>query len=130
MGKVNLPESNIFLKVVIALFILITMIIVSNTILMENGLESSESFPKAIQIVTHVSVDNDSMSFTYLFIIMSIIGGVVQFYLIYIILEYVLEGKFREIFSGVKYMNKIKKMKNHYIIAGGGRVGSHAASKL
>ncbi len=123
-----MPESNVFTKVLVALFILLMMIFISDFVLVNSGVDSNDALLMAVQIVTHVSVDSDNHSF--LFVIMSIIGGVVQFYLIYVILEYVLEGKFKEIFSGVKFMNKIKKMKDHYIIAGGGRVGSHAAERL
>ncbi len=40
------------------------------------------------------------------------------------------ESKFINNFSEVRIMNHIKKLKNHYIICGGGRVGHHIAELL
>ncbi len=130
MGKVNLPEDNFLKKVVLALLILVILISLASIGLFLQGLQAEESFSKALGIVTHVEIVNEQIGLKYFFALLSIMGGVVQFYLIYVILEYLLEGKFKDVFSGVRQMNKVKKMSNHYIIAGGGRVGSHAASVL
>ncbi len=131
MGKVDTPrETQFFKKMFFALLILLGFVVVAQFFLITLGYTASESFQKAIEIVTHVGVATEQIGFKYVFVLLGIMGDVVQFYLIYVILEYLLEGKFKDIFSGVRHMNKVKKMKNHYIIAGGGRVGSHSAESL
>jgi voltage-gated potassium channel len=131
MGKVTVPSDKDFLrKILLALLILISMVIMADIALMMLGYESAVSFPKAIGIVTHVDIMSEQIGLKYFFALLSIMGNVVQFYLIYIFLEYMLDGKFRDLFRGVRHMNKARKMKDHYIVAGGGRVGSHAAKIL
>lgn len=131
MGKVDIPKEGHFLKkILLAMAILVTLVVMAQLAFMEQGMGLDKSFSKSISIVTHVDVVNEQISFKYFFALLSVLGGVVQFYLIYVVLEYILEGKFHNIFSGVRHMNKVKNMKDHYIIAGGGRVGSHAATLL
>jgi len=131
MGKVNVPrESQFIKKMTLALIILLVMVIIAHFFLLSLGYEPRSSFQKAVKIVTHVEVATEEIGYKYLFVILSIMGDVVQFYLIYVLLEYLLEGKFKGVFTGVRYMNKARKMYDHYIIAGGGRVGRHAAKAL
>jgi len=130
MGKVEVPETKFIKKIFFALMILIGLILVSDLVLILIGFDSHETFSKAVSIVTHVEVVEEEIAYKYLFVIFGIMGEVVQFYLIYVLLEYLLEGRFKDVFSGVKHMNMVKNMRNHYIIAGGGRVGYHAAKAL
>lgn len=44
--------------------------------------------------------------------------------------ELAIEGKFNQYFEQVRIMKKIKELRKHYIICGGGRVGSHVADLL
>jgi voltage-gated potassium channel len=131
MGKVKIPRQKQFTnKVFFALIILLSLVFMAYLGLMFTGLGNDQSIAKSIEIVTHVDIVNEPISFRYFFAFLSLLGGVVQFYFVYVILEYVLDGKFQDIFYGVAYMNKIKKMKDYYLVAGGGRVGSHAAKML
>lgn len=45
-------------------------------------------------------------------------------------LELVMEGHFKTYFKEVSLMQSVKRLKNHYIICGGGRVGLHTAELL
>ncbi|NTV24159.1 MAG: hypothetical protein HGA85_07380 [Nanoarchaeota archaeon] len=131
MGNVIIPkEVNFVDKIAFAFFILFSLIMVAHLGLLSLGTSLDASLSKAISLVTHVEIVNENVSFKYFFTILSVLGEVTQFYVIYVILEYLLEGKLFHLFTGVKYMNKVRSMKNHYIIAGGGRVGSHAAKVL
>ena len=131
MGKVDMPgESDFFKKIFIALLILLSLIFITNFGLIRDGYDSEKSFSKAVKIVTHVDIVSEDIGYKYIFTILSIMGEVIQFYLIYVVLEYVLDGKFKNMFIGVKHMKKAKSLNNHCIIAGGGRVGSHTADSL
>lgn len=45
-------------------------------------------------------------------------------------LDIMLEGHFHKYFKEARFMDAIKKLSNHYIICGGGRVGIHVAEML
>ena len=58
------------------------------------------------------------------------IGVVLVWFIMWTTLDLVLEGNFQKYYHGVRNMNKIKKLNNHYIICGAGRVGENIAKKL
>ncbi len=63
-------------------------------------------------------------------IILLSVGLFVLWFALWSLLDLVLEGQLNEYLKKVGLMNKIKKLENHYIICGGGRVGSHIAELL
>lgn len=66
-----------------------------------------------------------------IFVIFLILFGVaISGFTVTAIGQMVLEGQFREIYGRRKMENKISKMKNHYIIAGYGRVGRQVAMEF
>ncbi len=129
MPKFNIPTEDRFLKKVsIALFLLVAIILTGTLFFHSSILSYSESFIQTIELVTHVDVsrlDNKLVS-----IFLSITGYILQFYLLYVILEYIMEGRLRNLFSEVKMLKAISRLKGHYIICGGGRVGQHVADEL
>jgi voltage-gated potassium channel len=57
--------------------------------------------------------------------------GVVFFWIvIWTTFDLILEGHFKKYYSGVKNMDRISKLKDHYIICGAGRVGENIARIL
>ncbi|MBW1746503.1 MAG: NAD-binding protein, partial [Deltaproteobacteria bacterium] len=56
-------------------------------------------------------------------LILILVGAGVLFYIIGMIAEFVVEGQIREVLGRHKLEKQIKKLKNHYIICGYGRVG-------
>jgi voltage-gated potassium channel len=59
-----------------------------------------------------------------------VFGVIFLWFALWTSLDIVLEGHFNKYFKEVNMMKQIKKLKNHYIICGGGRVGLHAAELL
>ncbi|MBI2565344.1 NAD-binding protein [Candidatus Woesearchaeota archaeon] len=57
-------------------------------------------------------------------------GIIVLWFTVWTSLDIFLEGHFHKYFSEVRLMDKIKKLKQHYILCGGGRVGVHVAMEL
>lgn len=126
MPKFRIPSEDKFAKKIsIALAILFGVLLLG-TLFLEG--DFSHSFMKTIELITHVQADD--MENKALSIMISLVGYVTQFYILYIILEYALEGRLRNIFTEVKTLKKISKMKDHYIICGGGRVGQNVADEL
>jgi len=57
-------------------------------------------------------------------------GVFLVWFIMWTTLDLALEGNFKKYFLGVRKMDKIKKLKNHYIICGSGRVGENIARIL
>lgn len=57
-------------------------------------------------------------------------GVILVWFIIWTTFDLVLEGHFKKYYSGVKNMDKIKKLKDHYIICGAGRVGENIVKLL
>lgn len=131
MKKFKIPKEDQFIKKIsVAVGILLFLIIVGSFMHNSNGgdHDMQESIFYTISLITHTDVEEVHSNYVYLLI--SLFGYIVQFYILYIILEFMLEGKLKNIFSEVKMLNQIKKMKNHYIICGGGRVGMNVAQEM
>ncbi len=60
-------------------------------------------------------------------IFLAIFGVFLIWWVLWGVFDMLLEGSFSEYLKISKFLNRLKKMKNHYIIAGGGRVGEDIA---
>jgi|SRR3989344_3865704 len=58
------------------------------------------------------------------------VGVFLVWFIMWTTLDLVLEGHFTKYYFGVRNMDKIKKLSNHYIICGAGRVGENIAKLL
>lgn len=63
-------------------------------------------------------------------ILLAVFGVVVLWWALWSIFDLIFEGNITEYLKIQKVLNRMKKMKNHYIIAGGGRVGEEIAKSL
>lgn len=63
-------------------------------------------------------------------IFLSLFGVFMIWWVLWSFFDMLLEGKFSEYLKAKKFVNKLRKMKNHYIVAGGGRVGEEVAKNL
>lgn len=63
-------------------------------------------------------------------IFLAIFGVFLIWWILWGLFDMLLEGNLSEYLKISDYLNKMKKMRNHYIIAGGGRVGEEIARKL
>ncbi|MEK6907560.1 MAG: NAD(P)-binding protein [Nanoarchaeota archaeon] len=58
------------------------------------------------------------------------VGVILVWFIIWTTFDLALEGNFKKYYFGVRNMDKIKKLKDHYIICGAGRVGENIARML
>lgn len=140
MGKKFKPpkEDEFIKKISIALGILFVLIIVGSSIHYysegshdasgENQVGIKNSVLYTISLITHSDIEEVHENILYL--IISLLGYVTQFYFLYVILDFMIEGKLKNVFSEVKMLNQINKMNNHFIVCGGGRVGKNVANEL
>jgi voltage-gated potassium channel len=54
-----------------------------------------------------------------------VFGGFILWFTLWTLFDLIIEGKLRDYLGEVIIMNKVRHMKKHYIICGGGRVGRH-----
>ncbi len=129
MGKVNIPEEGKFLlKIGAAIFFLTLLIFWGALMINPDVSQLNTSFYESFSIVTHASTPDGVQSYGILFL--SAAGVVINFYIIYVMFEFILEGKMNKIFRGVKNMGVLRNLKNHYVVCGGGRVGLNVAKEL
>jgi len=121
--------ENVILKNVAITIGLIILLIATGTYLynIETG-NIRESVMKSISLVTHVNTET-SVNSTWFFII-SIIGGILSIYIIFIIISLLYGGLLKKNVREANKMRKINKLKQHIIICGGGRVGESVAEEL
>ncbi len=84
-----------------------------------------ESFRTILHIDLPSGIKNGGVIF-----FLSILGALFEIYLLLVLIELIYNGKLRKNMEEVRLMNKIKKMSNHYIICGGGRVGESIAEEF
>lgn len=135
MKKFRIPTEEQFIKKISIAFLLLLVLIFSGSLFHtshfdESGEEHSfkDSIFYTLALITHTDSEEVNQSVFYMAVVL--LGYVTQFYILYIILEFMLEGKLRAIFSEVKILNHLKHIKNHVIICGGGRVGKNVALEL
>ncbi|HLD12434.1 MAG TPA: NAD(P)-binding protein [Candidatus Nanoarchaeia archaeon] len=63
-------------------------------------------------------------------VLLHIFGVVIVWVALWTSFDLMIQGQFSKYFSGVRMMDKIKNLKDHYIVCGGGRVGEHVAELL
>lgn len=132
VGRVIIPENQFIFKLGGAIALIALLIISGSVILYSEGKSFNDALFDAAVIVTHANVEgvNEAGMGVFWLMILSVMGVVINFYLVYVVLDFVLEGKFSNFMRGAKKMKSIKKMKNHYVVCGGGRVGMHVAREL
>jgi len=129
MVKKTGAEREVFIKVFITIILLILLIhFAAHFINTEVG-DYRKSMQMATQILTHTYI-SPSIEHGGLFFILSVVGSVFYIYLIYTIISIVYMGNFGQMLSEGRTMKSIAKLKDHFIICGGGRVGSNVAKEL
>lgn len=93
------------------------------------NLTFSESFITTLEsfaLVFHPEVG----AAKFLGIFITLFGVILLWWTLWTIFDVLLEGNLREYLKISKFLSKLEKMRNHYIIAGGGRVGEEIAKNF
>ncbi len=131
--KFTIPEDEEyyrnFQKVAITIVLLIILVLLGALIINDETNNFREAIYRSLSIITHISLD-DVTSNVPLFFLFSIIGAVLNIYIIYTIINIIYEGKLKKAMREVRKMVKVSGLNDHYIICGGGRVGGNVAKEL
>ncbi|MCQ6253870.1 TrkA family potassium uptake protein [Methanocaldococcus sp.] len=123
-----------FKKIILGIFIIILLIVIESVILMIcEGWDFFTAFYTAVVTISTVGY-GDYTPKTFigkLSIIVFIFAGVgAVAYTMSNIAEFLIEGHFKKYYRSKKMSDKLKKLQNHYIICGYGRLGRVVAYEL
>jgi len=121
-------ENSILRNVAITIGLIILLIVFAAYLYNVETGDMQEAVMKAVSLVIHTNT-TPSVNSSWFFII-SIIGGILSIYIIFTIISLFYGGVLRKNMQEGNKMKKIKTMKDHIIICGGGRVGESVAEEL
>ncbi|MDO8628307.1 MAG: NAD-binding protein [Nanoarchaeota archaeon] len=88
-----------------------------------------EGFVRTIETLTYVDEGRVGGS-RVVQMLLHLFGVVIIWFALETSFNLMIQGEFTKHFSGVMIMNRISKLKDHYIVCGGGRVGERVAESL
>ncbi len=121
-------EEKILKRVAMALWGIIFLVLIGALMVLPYVGTFREAIFEATGLMTQIYITHPEVGGS-LFLV-AFFGKVLVIYIIYIIILLFNEGMFRDAIKEAIVMRRIKKYKNHIIIAGGGRVGSSVAMAL
>lgn len=135
MGKVDVPDSytKALKNATKGIVIMISVFVLSGIIIsFSKNIAFGEAITFALAFATHGGSEfaDANTAIKSVYIILSFGMSVLIFYIFYILIDLSISGKVGEHLQGVNMMNKIKNMKDHYIICGAGRVGINVGEVL
>lgn len=90
----------------------------------------NESFLKTVEVISFLYEGETQGSAKIVKLLLALFGVVLFWMALWETFDILLESKFINNFGEANIMNQIKKLKNHYVICGGGRVGHHLGELL
>lgn len=127
----SIKEIREFPKRVFIFLILLISLLLVGTLGFKLALHSSlrESFIMTLEALAFMFHAESGLG-KFLEIFLAIFGVFLIWWVLWGTFDMLLEGNLREYLKISKFLSKLKKMRNHYIIAGGGRVGEEIALHL
>jgi voltage-gated potassium channel len=110
--------------------ILILFLIGTAGFLLIDKLTISDSFLRTLQTLAFVFEDDSSIYERLLEIFLAIVGVFLVWWVLWSIADMILDGNLKKYLKARLYNIKLKSMKDHVIIAGGGRIGEEVARVL
>jgi len=125
----KLKKTDISKKIITFLLIVLSIFIIGTAGFKIMGFSLKDSFMRTLESLSFM-FQTDSGAAKVLEILLAIFGVITLGWILTNFLEIFASGGFTEYLKTSLLLSNLKKMKNHYIIAGGGRVGEEIAFKL
>ncbi len=129
MRLYELLITSKYVKVMIFLIVMLLVVGIMGFSYTRNA-SLSDSLLYTFETLVFSPPENPSAGERGLQIFIMLFGIFVFWFVLWTSLDFAIEGKFEEYFKKVRAMKRTKRMKDHYIICGGGRVGEHIAELL
>jgi len=130
-GEMNIEINDLPRRVKVFLSLLIILLLVGTsgyTLLMNVSL--TEGFVLTLETISFLFHPEGGGLLKALSIFLSLFGAFLMWWILWWVFDLLLEGDFSKYLKIRSHLSKLRSMKNHYIIAGGGRVGQEVAKKL
>ncbi|MCD6464300.1 NAD-binding protein [Candidatus Woesearchaeota archaeon] len=121
-------EKEVPKKVGITLVLIVLLIALGSWMLYKDFGDWRKATYEAISLVVHINLPTTSHA-AWSFVL-SVLGSVLVLYIIITLVELIYEGRLKKNIEEVRIVNALKKLENHHIICGGGRVGRTVAEVL
>ncbi len=89
-----------------------------------------EGFGLTLETLAFYSMEPNNTAEKVFGVLLLLYGVFVVWYFLWTVVDFFMEGHVSEYYRRLKLMTKVKSLKNHYIICGGGRVGEHLVELL
>jgi len=89
-----------------------------------------ESVYVSTELITHIGIPQEASANAGLLFLLSVAGAILSVYIIIVLIDIFYTGKFKKSLEEAKILKKITKMKDHYVILGGGSLGESVAKSL
>ncbi|MFH1134326.1 MAG: NAD(P)-binding protein [Nanoarchaeota archaeon] len=121
-------DADIFVKVMVSSVLLLFLIFLGAVALRGEAGSFGRAIYLSTSVITHTYTEPGPNA-PFLFLL-SLAGTLLYLYILYVLILIFFRGKFTSELREVRTMNKAKKMQNHIIVCGGGRVGGSVADAL
>ena len=125
----KLKKLDVSKRIITFVVIVLSILIIGTAGFMIIGFSLKDSFMMTLESLSFM-FRTDSGAAKVLEILLAIFGVITLGWILTNFLEIFTSGSFTEYLKTSLLLSNMKKMRNHYIIAGGGRVGEEIASKL
>lgn len=122
-------DSATFRKIFFAVVALIALVGIAAWLLFTQTQNWGSALIGAMELVFHTEFPMGNPNVAWLFVI-SVFGAVMSIYILIVIIDIFFMGRFTKSIEEAKNMKKMQKLENHYIILGGGSLGTAVAKSL
>lgn len=118
-----------FRKIFFAVVILIALVGIAAKLLFFQTANWGSALIGAMELVFHTEFPEDNPYVGLLFVI-SVFGAVMSIYIVIVVIDIFFMGRFTKSMEEARNMKQMQKLENHYIILGGGGLGTAVARAL
>lgn len=118
-----------FKRIFITLLLMVMLIGTGAYFLYKDSGNIQGAVVQSMELVTHIKIPKGEVHGGIMFLL-SFGGAVLSIYIILVLINIFYTGRFKKGLEEARILKKIKKMTDHYIVLGGGSLGTSVAASL
>jgi voltage-gated potassium channel len=118
-----------FRRIFVTIVLLVLLIGIGSYVIYQDTGNIQGAVVRSMELVTHVEVPRGEPHSGLMFVL-SFGGAILSVYIILVIINIFYTGRFKKGLEEARILKKIKKMTDHYVILGGGSLGTSVAASL
>jgi voltage-gated potassium channel len=122
-------DAEILRRMIVALSLLVILVIIGSYLILQETGNFQESIFKSMEMVTHIDMEENYAYVSSLYII-SFLGFFLMVYISTILVKIIFTGRFYKSMEEGRKMKQIQFLRDHYVICGGGSLGTAVAKEL